>query len=178
MMSFRFPYLALDIETTGLDRDKAHVLQLAAIYDNGGAIGRLPTFNRVVLWPSITYGTPYALNLNARLFAVKDAKPIDQVREEFMSFIDAVKGQSRLFVAGKNVGSFDVPILTNPVNGFDFGKRIFHRFLDPGSMFTEYFQHIPTQDEINKLIGRGSVSHDALDDAWDVVHAVRYAWKV
>ena len=52
-MDFRFPYMSIDIETTGLDRQKVHVLQLSAVYDNGKDIGDLPTFDRVIKWPVI-----------------------------------------------------------------------------------------------------------------------------
>lgn len=179
-MAFRFPYLSLDIETTGLDRQRVHVLQLAAVYDNGKAKEDLPTFNTVVRWPVLTYGEEYALNLNKGLLerAAKNDRvlPIEQARINFYKWLDHIQPSGRFTVAGKNVGGFDIPILTNPTNGFVF-KRFLHRTLDPGSMFTDEFDHIPTLDEINKYLGRAAVSHDALDDCWDVVYAVRYKWK-
>ena len=54
-MSFRFPYLALDLETTGLDRQQSHVLQLAAIYDDGRNLGDLPTFDVVIKYPTVPF---------------------------------------------------------------------------------------------------------------------------
>ena len=70
---------------------------------------------------------------------------------------------------------FDMPILSNDVNAFNL-RRFLHRALDPGSMYTKEFNHIPTLDEINTVTGRKPVTHNALDDCWDVVYAIRYKW--
>jgi len=181
VMAFRFPYISLDIETTGLDRQKVHVLQLAAIYDNGKALKELPTFNRVIRWPVITHGEEYAMNLNKKLleraFKKQDVISIEDARVEFDQWLFSVQPAGRFTAAGKNIQGFDMPILQNPVNDFNL-RRFLHRALDPGSMFSEDFDHVPDLGEINKLTGRSAVSHDALDDAWDVVHAIRYKWGV
>lgn len=178
-MSFRFPYLSLDIETTGLDTHRIHVLQLAAVYDNGKALEDLPTFNQVIRWPVITYGEEYAMNLNRKLvaqaFRKENVFSLEEVQQDFDDFLQEVQPHGRITAAGKNAGGFDMPTLRNPVNGFVL-SRINHRILDPGSMFTEEFDHIPHLGELNELLGRKEVSHDALDDCWDVVHAIRYKW--
>lgn len=176
---FRFPYVSIDIETTGLDRQRAHVLQLAAVYDNGKDLGDLPTFNQTILWPYITYGEPYALRLNQELLFKTDevASSILHAHTNFGFWLHQVQPDGKLTAAGKNVQGFDFPILQNPVNGFDL-RRFLHRALDPGSMYADQFDHVPSLDEINKLTGRSAVSHDALEDAWDVVYAIRYKWGV
>jgi DNA polymerase III alpha subunit (gram-positive type) len=178
-MSFRFPYLSLDIETTGLDRQHVHVLQLAAIYDNGKDLEKLPTFNEVIRWPVITYGEEYAMHLNRELleqaFRKENVVTLEEARRHFADFLMQVQPKGRITAAGKNVDGFDLPILKNPVNGFVL-PRVNRRVLDPGSMFTEEFDHVPSLDELNRFLGRSAVSHDALDDCWDVVHAVRYKW--
>lgn len=180
-MSFRFPYLALDVETTGVNTEKVHVLQLAAIYDNGGAIRDLPTFNEVIAWKEITYGEEYAMNLNKRLLERaelgQNVVSVAEAREKFYKWLDVVQPEGKITPAGKNAAGFDLPILANKTNGFVF-KRFLRRVLDPGSMYTQEFDHIPNQDEINKLIGRQAVTHDALQDCYDVVYAVRYKWGI
>lgn len=180
-MSFRFPYLALDVETTGVNIEKVHVLQLSAVYDDGGPVEDLATFNEVIAWPRITYGEEYAMNLNKHLLerAAKqdNVVTVGKAKLDFDRFLWDVQKDGKITVAGKNAAGFDLPILCNSVNGFFF-RRFLRRVLDPGSMYTEEFDHIPTQGEINELIGRKPVSHDALDDCFDVVHAVRYKWKV
>lgn len=178
-MSLRFPYLALDIETTGLDRQRVHVLQLAAIYDNGLSPEKLPTFEVVIRWPVITYGEEYAMHLNRHLleraFKKDRVVSIEEAREQFSKWLDFVQPSGKITLAGKNAAGFDVPILANPVNNFSTNKFI-RRVLDPGSMYAEDFTHIPDQSEINKLIGREAVTHDALEDCWDVVYAIRNKW--
>jgi len=180
---FRFPYLSIDIETTGLDRQKVHVLQLAAVYDNGKDLDELPTFNKVIKWPVISHAEEYAMNLNKglleRAFKKQNIVSINQCRDEFRKWLLEIEPakSSRFTPAGKNIQGFDIPILENPVNQFFF-DRFLRRTLDPGSLYSDEFDHIPTLDEINKLTGRDAVSHDALDDAWDVVYAIRRKWDV
>ncbi len=179
---FRFPYLSIDIETTGLDRQKSHVLQLAAVYDTGKALEDLPTFNRVIKWPVISHAEEYAMNLNKKLleraFKKQNIGSITQVRKEFYDWLDKIAPvDARFTPCGKNLAGFDIPILENPVNQFFF-RKFLRRTLDPGTLYADEFDHIPTLDEINKLTGRTAVSHDALDDAWDVVYAVRRKWDM
>lgn len=176
---FKFPYVSIDIETTGLDRQKVHILQISAVFDNGRDLEELPTFDRVIKWPVISHAEEYAMNLNKglleRAFNKQNIVSIDQARAEWVSWLDKIQGSGRFTAAGKNVQAFDLPILENPVNAFSL-RRFLVRALDPGSMFAEDFDHVPTLDEINRLTGREVVSHNALDDAWDVVYAIRHKW--
>jgi oligoribonuclease (3'-5' exoribonuclease) len=179
-VSFRFPYVSIDIETTGLDRQKVHVLQLAAVYDNGKDVEDLPTFDRVIKWPVISHAEEYAMNLNRGLLsrAYKNDRvvSINNARLDFENWLDKIQPSGRFTAAGKNIQGFDMPILVNPVNDFNM-RRFLHRALDPGSMYTDEFDHVPTLDEINTVTGRKAVTHDALDDAWDVVYAIRHKWR-
>jgi hypothetical protein len=176
---FRFPYLSIDIETTGVDRQKSHVLQLACVYDNGKDLAELPTFSRVIKWPVISHAEEYAMNLNKELleraFKKQNIVSIDQARSEFVIWQDKIQRTGRFTPAGKNIQGFDIPILENPVNMFSC-RRFLRRVLDPGSMYSDEFNHVPTLGEINRLTGRDEVSHDALSDAWDVVYAIRRKW--
>lgn len=176
---FRFPYVSVDVETTGTDVNAAHVLQLAAVYDDGSHIDSLSNFNVVIRWPEIRYANEYALNLNRglleRAYKKDDVISIEEARASFEHWLDIVQPTGRLTPAGKNAQGFDMPILGNVVNAFNM-RRFNRRALDPGSMFAEDFDHVPNLDEINKLTGRSAVSHDALDDCLDVVHAIRYKW--
>src|SRR3972149_7680090 len=98
-MSFRFPYLALDVETTGVNIEKVHVLQLAAVYDNGNAIRDLQTFNEVIAWKEITYGEEYAMNLNKRLLERAEmgnnVVTVGEAREKFSKWLDEIQPQGR-----------------------------------------------------------------------------------
>ena len=125
------------------------------------------------------YGEEFALNLNKRLleraFKKDRVISVQEARESFDEWLYSVQPEGRLTPAGKNLQGFDMPILANPVNAF-YLKRFNRRSLDPGSMFAEDFDHVPSLGEINKVTGRKEVSHDALDDCLDVVYAIRYKW--
>jgi len=84
----------------------------------------------------------------------------------------------KIQLAGKNVGIFDRVKLDQEckTNNFTLPGLLQHRGIDVGSLFYDKFGYNPSLDEINRLTGRKEVSHDALDDALDVVHAIR--WKV
>lgn len=105
-MSFRFPYMALDLETTGLDRQQAHILQIAAIYDDGGPIEELIKFNVVVKNPTITYGEEYAMNMNRGLLETafkadkvgfgQPVRLLPGVRADFDEFLAKVQPAGRI----------------------------------------------------------------------------------
>ncbi len=178
---FRFPYVSLDIETTGTDLDRAHVLQLAAVYDNGDLLDNLPTFNVTIRWEELGYINEWAMKNNQWLLKrgwdKDDVVDIEIADVKLQEWLNTVQPEGRITLAGKNIGSFDLPILGNHVNDFNT-RRFLHRVLDPGSMYSDEFDHVPNLSEINKLTGRSQVSHDALDDAWDVVFAIRRKWNV
>lgn len=75
---------------------------------------------------------------------------------------------------GKNIGAFDIPILTN--NGFgEITEYLDHRYIDPGNIFYPYFGSNVSLSKINKFIGKkDSVNHRALDDAKDVCEAIKF----
>ena len=49
-----------------------------------------------------------------------------------------------------------------------------HRFIDCGDVFFSDFGKNPSFEDINELIGWKPITHDALDDAINVVVALRY----
>jgi oligoribonuclease (3'-5' exoribonuclease) len=95
-------------------------------------------------------------------------------------------------LAGKNVSNFDWPIIKNNwkiygtvnVYGMRMDEKnwmrdhLDHRFLDCGTVFFSHFGYNPGFKEINKLIGWKDINHDALDDAINVVVALRYCRKL
>ncbi len=177
------PYISLDIETSGLDLQKSHMLQFGLTYDDGKSdIKNLPTLNLFVDYKYITYGEPYALKMNSWIFEkiVKGGEnvvPLDKAIDQMITFIEQHKGRYRMQIAGKNVGSFDIPILRNHMNETQlnrFNNLVQHRTIDVGSIYFSHFGYNPTLDAINKLIGYNAVTHDALDDALNVVYAIRY----
>lgn len=188
------PYIALDIETTGL-MEYDQVLQVAMIYDDlKTPIEDLEKISFLVDNQDEVYHgalSPIAISMNAWIFKeiAEAAKrksnhlifPTALARNVFHDFLKShydPAGKAITF-AGKNVAAFDVDMLRR--NGFINENNegwISHRVIDIGSLYLTDFGYIPTQSEINKLTGRPPVSHDALDDATDVVCAIRQKMKV
>lgn len=89
---------------------------------------------------------------------------------------DNFKG-TKVTIAGKNVGSFDVPFLeaTWP-DLFRYTKRN-HAFIDPAVLYM-----LPTDDKVPSLglckeragFADTAVAHTALADAWDVCRLLRH----
>ena len=180
------PYISLDIETTGLPKDRPQVLQIAGVIDDlRSPVDQLQTFNFYVDPGEQIYGNAYALALNTKILkliaddtTMTDEKgtpvyDLGSAIAEWSSIIATFSEQcgGRITIAGKNVAGFDLPILGD--NGFST-EGIRHRVLDPGPMYFADFGYVPRLDEINKMIGRLPVSHDALQDAYDVVYAIRH----
>lgn len=61
-------FMAIDIETTGLDPEQDQVLEFAAVYSNGDAFDSLQRFRAVFLHERIS-GHPVALSMNAELIS-------------------------------------------------------------------------------------------------------------
>lgn len=198
MKSIR-PYVSLDLETTGLDLQKSQILQIGAVFDDGKSpIDKLQTLNILVDNETITYGESYAMGMNAWIFKElfdKNSKfekqsltialqklwlLLSEAAERAYEWDVANGKQSprkNIQIAGKNVGSFDLAILANQgatVDQAGVTAPADHRTIDVGSMYFEDFGRNAGLNSINKLTGRDGVSHDALQDAFDVVTAIRH----
>jgi oligoribonuclease (3'-5' exoribonuclease) len=173
-------YIALDIETSGLDLNQSRVLELAAIYDDGvSPIDKLSTFRMIVADGPLTYAEPMAMSMNADLLKeihiARESGTYTNTETVAIAFnnwcIDLPnKDKKKLTLGGKNISGFDLPILAN----HNFNVELFkNRVIDVGSLYLLEFGRVPSLDEINALLGRSSVTHRALDDCFDVVHAIR-----
>lgn len=131
----------------------------------------------------------------------KYKKRFDDVISDFEQFLikhyPLASNESRNF-AGKNLQGFDLPFLFanrarrdtrdsrwpiivdgvySPKEDSSFLNRIRHRVIDPSVFFTDFFSDKATAslDQCKQRAGlEGEVSHDALDDARDVVNLVRH----
>lgn len=177
------PYLSIDLETSGLDPKNGVILEIAAIFDDlESPINKLMHFHRVIQYDpnQVIKGMPFALQMNQNILREscgidKSVAPIDypeNIAIEWYKFICGLKQNGRITVAGKNVAGFDIPWLKE----HKFATSCFkHRVLDPGPMFLQEFGYVPNLKEIKLLMGlKDEVSHRALDDALDVVKAIRF----
>lgn len=94
-----------------------------------------------------------------------------------IGFVDPEDPRPRITVAGKNVASFDMPFLRQCIPNWNTHFSIKQRVLDPGILYlrpTED-QEVPDQSECLKRAGLPShVSHDAVDDARQVIQLLRH----
>jgi len=190
------PYISLDIETTGLSKTKSEILQIGAILDDGlTPVDKLSTIDVLIRNPHLTHVEYGALKMNMWMFPEMenpDSKytimPLrnamaDLQRMVFQGILiaqewDKAKGytpKEAIQFAGKNVGSFDAPIIDNACArwGVPPLKGTCYRTIDPGSLYLEEFGTNRGLGKINKLTGREPVCHHAVDDAMDVVYAIR-----
>jgi hypothetical protein len=101
------PYLALDIETTGLDLEQVHVLQIGWVIDDGvSPIEELKRGSIIINTPEIKYGEPYALWLNGWIFdemvkasCGKETKyPVLDLGDALNKLADAIKATYELTI--------------------------------------------------------------------------------
>jgi oligoribonuclease len=194
-------YLSLDIETTGLDPQTCDIIEIGAVVDdlNLPEEESRPIFHVYVLPNEKVYhGDPFALSMHPVIFQriAKREQPFvylhpTEVAHAFEQFIDehfrGADGNIRVTVAGKNVGSFDLPFLRRlPYWQEVIGSKIRHRYFDPGSMY--YSPTIDTElPNTEKCLVRANeyrrrsgmpvlntvVAHTAVDDAVAVCGIIR-----
>lgn len=187
-------YVSLDIETTGLDVKQDVILQIAAIVeDTSNKLPReqcpcIDIYNNAERFA----GNPYALGLNVYTFKkiceLKKRQDTDGTNEfgntfllsensiaiVLSTFLDK-NGVSKPVFAGKNVASFDLAFLKELP---DFSKwvKFHHRVLDPAMLYINFAtDSFPPDMKLCKERAGivGEVSHNALDDAWNVIELLR-----
>lgn len=162
-----------------------------------------PKFRRIVLQRSGLYaGSAFALNLNSAIFKIiseiDSGKGVDFVHDHFLNndwcFDDELIPQFKKFLnkndinespftgvleivaAGKNFGSFDKQFIQRLPNFETYGIKFNYRSLDPTLTFINWKEDVspPSTNALKKRANlSGGVSHEALDDAWDVIQLLR-----
>ena len=186
------PYVAIDIETTGLDPDTCQVLEIGAvIHDPAKPLLECPTFRACVKHDVIT-GSPRALEMNAPLLEeigdgggesedyacerfldwLKDHLPIGSLNE------NGDLSENYLHALGKNVGTFDLVFLSKMKT---WPSWLFHyRSLDVGSMYSQP-EGIKSLGAIEKEIAEEFMipgePHEALYDAFVALALARNFWQ-
>lgn len=177
-------YISLDVETTGLRPNYDQLLQVAMVVEDtelsGIPVEQLPYFCVIVKHEEIR-GQLYALGLNGWILDLISGRtgagsphPILEQEEMFDAaneFLDRHFGNSgRINVAGKNAAGFDIRFLPTGIS-----DRFRHRVIDPGSVFVDWSANcLPS---LGDLIGESVVSHDALEDARDVITCLRRSYS-
>lgn len=192
-------YISLDIETTSLNPQDGDVLEIGAIVEdttNYRPRAELPAFHCYVNKENYR-GNIFALAMNAHIFkkilelrkpdgdgifrGKKEASLLspESVAKFFLKFLkDHNCLDTKLVIAGKNVAGFDLPFLNVCIPDWQYIK-FHHRVIDPGMLyFNAHTDNVPPDlKECKKRAGLPEVvTHEALDDAWDVIQLVRVAY--
>jgi len=182
-------YVAIDIETTGLDPETCQVLQIGAVIEDTGEnvpIDDLPTFMAYIAHEDFR-GSAYALHMNSNILGIiaeggdRVMLPIHAVYE-FQQWLikngyekDA-EGKVRFLAAGKNVGSFDEQFLKKMPIWNDI-LHMSHEKIDPAMLFVDWSEDEKPPNLQTCLQKAGIddvVTHDAVEDAQQVIKLIRY----
>lgn len=221
-------YVSIDIETTGIDREKCQILSIGAVIEdtnNIKPISELPRFHAAIKLQDRQgfYGEPVALVMNAELIghianyakSNQDEKN-DIVNMTGMQFLEESEIVSEFYywlyangafempekfdmnlitkhpeygivphinrapkavinVAGKNFGTFDKVFLERLPRWKQL-IEVRNRILDPAILFVDWTEDraLPGLDLCKKRAQvPGSVTHNAVEDAIDVVAVLR-----
>ena len=184
-------YISLDLETTGGHPDRHQIIELAAVVEdtrNLRPLAELPAFRRVVRHPDYV-GSAGALALNVRLLqelARPDDNPERCTPAELVPQLRAFLVEQGfrpdrhdcvvVTLAGKNIGSFDVPFLRQLP---DWGTLVRHEpaLLDPAAFYLNWRKdtRLPTMQicKARAHFPDDTVAHQALADALDVIQLLR-----
>ena len=196
-------YISIDIETTGLDPETCQVIQIGAVIEDTldpKPIEELPKFQCLVEHAQIS-GSPFALNMNSEILAKLgelergDRSDRSEIRKKYnilpLSLVarsikmwlesNGFKAEGdapiSISVAGKNFAGFDKPFLQKLPNWQGL-IQIKQRVIDPAILFMDWSQDdsLPNLALCMKRAGtEGEVTHDALQDAIDVIRVIRAA---
>lgn len=177
--------LSLDIETTGLNIGQHDILSVGMIVVDTDKVGKKPKLEdlphlHIAIKHEEICGNLYALNMNRDLIEgivkghVDGAKLLCVIKagNAIVEFLDTHFGKNKITVIGKNAAAFDIPFIESRFWMTLGDKRFRHRVLDVGSMYYDpnIMEVVPNLKQCKELAGiDGIVSHNALEDAFDVV---------
>jgi oligoribonuclease len=194
-------YVSIDIETTGLDPETCQILQIGAVIEDTRALKKvedLPKFQCIIEHQSIS-GSPFALNMNRELLqkigelerADREDRseirkryniiPLNLVARSIRMWLEAngINGEAdspvSINVAGKNFASFDKQFLQKLPN-WNSVINVRSRIIDPAILCVDW-ENDSSLPNLETCMQRshveGTVTHDALQDAVDVVRTIR-----
>jgi len=197
-------FLSLDVETSGLDPEQDQILEFGAVIEDTNNLlnfDEIPKFHAILKHDRYS-GSAYAINMNARIFAIlKERVTIqdEQAKIEYDNKFNLVHAENLardfyywcmmnmkniptttnkpifLLVAGKNFTAFDMPFIKKLPEWEKFFK-FRHRSIDPVTLYTDFIKDKipPSLEECLKRAGiEEEVTHDAVQDAWQVIKILR-----
>ena len=194
-------FISIDIETTGLDPETCQILQIGLVIEDTNNLKPLEDLPRlsIILDHESYTGQATAISMNYNLFKILGGLQ-GLTKEERMAYrkthsIFPVGTASRaiyawladnwfsanesgaipIIAAGKNFATFDKVFLQR-LPSWNSCIQIQQRVIDPAILLVDW-QTDTSLPNLNSCIKRcgisGEVSHDALDDALDVLRVLR-----
>lgn len=173
------PYLAIDVETTGLNPNTCQVLEIGCVLnDFSNPLMECDTFEAIIHHDNIE-GEPRGLAMNQRLLKVIAdgfGGRMNYVMKNLRQWLDA-RQVSKVHLLGKNVAGFDLQFLELIS---EWPAHLMHyRCLEVGSLFATV-EGIAGQEALGtELAERLKIPgnpHEALYDARVSLALVRNAW--
>jgi len=168
-------YVSIDIETTGLNPETCQIIEFGAVAESPQHRG---IFHRLIRH-SIYQGEPYAFSMHPKIFKeLADGKGItpEELAPTFHRFLRGCGFSGKINVAGKNFASFDAHFLSKLPYWNELIK-IRHCILDPTMLYM--YPEDETLPDMQTCLDRAGikkrVTHDAIDDALDVVALIDWA---
>ena len=196
-------YVSIDIETTGLDPETCQILQIGAVIEDTNDVkplDQLPKFMCILEHEKYS-GQPTALSMNSWIFTAlagmeglsKDDRIDYRKKNDIIPASLAPKafqmwllqngfglekmGAVKINAAGKNFATFD-KIFLQKLPGWGSAVQIRQRVIDPAILCTNWLgdDSLPNLTAcLKRLDLDGEVTHDACQDALDVVRVIRAA---
>lgn len=176
-------YVAIDIETTGLNPENCQTLEIGAVFDDSVTpLLDLPQFNRAIKH-DILVGEAYALAMHAHRLNKFNKRGVlmSDVMNQFHAWLYNVKAwdeTGKIVIAGKNFAKFDLRFLER----LPYWSLIkyHHRIIDVGSLYMNAEDDVPPSlNECMQRAGvKGQVQPTAVEDCMNVVFCIRAKFGV
>ena len=117
----------------------------------------------------------YRNNMGQSLTTTERLAPLDLIDGVYYPQINGKTKPITINVAGKNFGTFD-KVFLDKLPWFQKLINVRQRILDPAILCVDWLHDdaLPNLTECKKRVGvEGIVTHNALDDAWDVIEILR-----
>lgn len=165
-------FLAIDIETTGLDPSWCQILSIGGILFNATDV--LETLDLKIRYDRII-GEQYALDMNEKL--IKECSLVGSsyhfVKDRFCEFMMHLPKPT--YALGFNISAFDIPFLE--MRGFDC-STLSHRRIELGTLLiNEDGAPTSSKEAVPEYCGH-EVHHTAIGDARDAAYIFAHKMRM